>query len=189
MGQVSISGVAYDVYGTEAGFKAYMAGRIGADDYDDAISNDRKKAMVSATRWLDRQNWDGLRTDPDTPQALEWPRTGLTNKDGEALDDSVVPTDVEEASYELALVLLGDDDQQDAVSTGSNIKRVQAGEAQVEWFKGTEGSYPVFPPQAHDLVKYWLEGHGGFTGAWSGDADSESAFDDDDVRGLGQGYA
>lgn len=186
MGQISIGAYTYDVYGDTDGLKEYMKARVGSGAYDGASSNDRKKAHVSATRWMDRQNWAGQKTDLVTPQPNEFPRTGLSDKDGNPVDGATVPKAVEHATYELVLALLGDSSGYESVDTGSNIKRVQAGSAQVEWFKGTEGGYPTFPPQAHDLVKIWMEGHGGFTGAWSGDTESESEFDG---YGLGQGYA
>ena len=189
MGTISIGANTYDVYGDSAGLKAYVAAKIGSDAYDNASSGDRKKAHVSATRWLDRKNWQGQKTDLVTPQALEFPRTGLTDKDGNSVDDAIIPDEMEEGCYELILVLLTDEASQNAVSSGSNIKQVKAGSAQVEWFKGTEDTSPAFPPQVHDLIKYFLEGYTAVTGVAAYGSDAESQFDDGDGYDLGQGMA
>ena len=58
----------------EADLKTYMAGRFGTGAYDAATSNDKKKALVTATRMLDRVvQWSGTKTGT---QPLQWPRDG-----------------------------------------------------------------------------------------------------------------
>ena len=187
MGQVIISGGGtYDVYGTESGFKVYMAGRIGVTAYDSATNANKQKALVSATRWLDRQKWQGAKT--SSSQALEFPRTGLVDKYGDEVADDSVPTAVESACYELAYILLDDATKQDNADTGSNVKKVQAGSASVEFFVGSQGSGDIFPPQVLDLVRQFLDGYDTDLGAWASGYDVESQFDDD-AYGLGQGMA
>jgi hypothetical protein len=189
MGQVIISGTTYDVHGTSAGLKAYMAAHMNSAAYDSASSNDRKKAHVSATRWLDRANWQGQKTDLVTPQPLEFPRTGLVDKDGNEVDSSTTPVVVEYATYELVLYLLADAEATQALDQGSNVKKVQAGSASVEFFKGTDGKYPRFPTEAHELIRYFLEGASGLTAPMAPGVDVESQFDDCDGYGLGAGLA
>lgn len=183
-GQVIIGADTYDIYGSEAGAKTYMRARLGADAWDDADSGDRKRALVSAARWIDRARWQGQRTDLVTPQALAFPRTGLTDCDGNAVADTWTPDD---AGYELALVLLGDAEVPDEADSGSNIKRLKAGPAELEFFKGTTGTVSRFPTIAHELLRCFLEGAGGIGGAWASGGDEESQFDDDDAYGLRQG--
>lgn len=189
MGTVTISGTSYEVYGTSTGLKAYMAAHMNSAAYDDASSNDRKKAHVSATRWLDRANWQGQKYDLVTPQTLEHPRTGLTDKDGNAVDETTVHESVEFATYELVLYLLADAEATQAFDQGSNVKKVQAGSASVEFFKGTDGKYPRFPTEAHELIRYFLEGASGLTGPMAPGTSAGSAFDDDDRYGLNGGLA
>lgn len=189
MGQVTISGTDYDVYGTTAGLKSYMAANINSAAYDDASSTDRKKAHVSATRWLDRANWQGAMTDLVTPQPLEFPRTGLTDKDGNEVASDAVPDEVDEACYELVIYLLDDATITQSPDQGSNVKNVQAGSAQVEFFKGTQGKFPRFPIEAHELIRYFLEGASGISPPYAPGASVESQFDDCDGYGLGGGMA
>jgi len=189
MGTVSIGGTNYTVYGDSAGLKAYMAAHMNSSAYDSATSNNRKKAHVSATRWLDRANWQGQKYDLATPQELEFPRTGLTDKDWNEVDETIVPTAVEQATYELVLYLLDDETATQSLDQGSNVKRVQAGSAQVEFFKGTDGKYPRFPTEAHELIRYFLEGASGLTAPYAPGVDVESQFDDCDGYGLTGGLA
>jgi len=177
MGQVVISGTTYDVYGTEAGLKAYMAARIGADKFDAATSVNRKKAHVSATRWLDRQTWAGAKK--EASQALEFPRTGLTDKDGNAVDDTTVPAVIESACYELVLILLDDATKQESEDSGSNIRSVKAGSVSVEFFKGTLGQSSKFPSHVNELIRCFLEGYSTFNAAVGYGTSVESEFDDD----------
>lgn len=189
MGTVLISGTSYDVYGTSAGLKSYMAANVNSAGYDDASSSGRKKAHISATRWLDRANWQGNRTDPDTPQALEFPRTGLSNKDGESVASDAVPTAVDEACYELVIYLLDDESITQNLSSGSNVKKVKAGSAEVEFFRGTDGIYPEFPTEVHNLIGWFLEGAGEISTPYAPGTDVESAFDDGDRYSVSEGLA
>jgi len=189
MGTVSIGSDTFDIYGTEAGAKSYLAGRLGVSAWTDADSNDKRRALVEATRWLDRANWQGLKTDLVTPQALEFPRTGLTDKDGQSVDSATVPLDVEYACYELAVVLLDDAAKPDSPDGGSNVKRAKAGPAEVEFFVGTQGDFPRFPTRAHELIRSFLEGASTLAAPWASDTSGETAFDDDDLLDLNEGVA
>jgi hypothetical protein len=186
MGTVSISGVNYSIYGTHDGAKSYMRARLGAEAWDSASSENQKKSLVSATRWIDRGDWAG---DPVTPgQALKFEfRSGLTDCEGNPVATNVVAPGVAEACYELALVLLGDATASAAVDSGSNIKSVAAGSAAVSYFRPTSGSAPIYPGEAGRLLRCYLDS-GGASGFASG-TDVESQFDNCDEYGLDEGYA
>lgn len=191
---IVISGNNYDVYGTEADIKAYLAGRLGTDAYDDASSGDRKKAHVQATRWLDRLRWQSVPTDVATPQPLQFPRVGLSDCNGTAILDSVVPDEICWATAELVNIILGNNVASDSASTAKNIKKVGAGSAQVEFFRtgdSTGSSGTALPTAAWDLVKCFA-GAGDQTnsGSISSGTDACSQFDDCDTYDLrnGEGY-
>ena len=80
---------------------------------DEAITrltpNDQERALVWATSLLDSMmDWKGVPT--TTTQALRWPRYGLYNRDvSDVLDWDTIPADIEQATAELALALLGRD--------------------------------------------------------------------------------
>ncbi len=72
MGQVTIQGTVFDIYGTAASVDDYMKARLGGGVWHDADSEDQARAQVSATRMIDRENWVGQRTVGSQP--LEFPR-------------------------------------------------------------------------------------------------------------------
>lgn len=188
MGQVTIGTETYEVYGTEAEFKIYMAGHMNSSAYDNATPANMRKSMVSGTRWIERANWGGQKTDLVTPQPLEFPRTGLTDKDGNEVDSANTPTEVEYACYELNLILLSKPKAMDAINSGSNIKKVEAGDAKVTFFKSTFGSFPKFPNVVNNLIGLYLDGaYGRDFGAAYG-ANSDGHFSGDSNFPIGGPY-
>ena len=188
---VTISGVNYSVYGTTLEIKQYLAGRLGTTSYDDASSGDKNKAHVQATRWIDRERWDGVPTDQVTPQPLAFPRTGLTDCDGLAIGTTVIPDDLCAAVAELILILLGDSTATGKANTGKNIKSVGAGSAQVEFFRGGDsegGKGTIFPTEAWKLLRCFMgSGSAANSGAISSGTDECSHFDDGDRYELNDG--
>lgn len=186
MATVDIAGNTYNIYGSYDEALAYLAAHANSTNWDSAETEDRNKSLVSATRMLDRANWQGQKT--SSSQALEFPRTGLTDKDGNAVASDAVPTLVEEACYELALQILGDAEIQDSASSGDNIKKLKAGSVSIENFRPTEGRYPRFPQAVHELIWPFLEGSSGMQAPYVAGGDGEVIFPpDEDGYGLTAG--
>ena len=191
---ITIGTSMYDVYGTEAGLKSYLGGRLGADAYDNASGNDRKRAMVMAARWIDREKWQGTLTDSITPQPLAFPRTGITDCEGNAVGVSTIPDDVINASYELVLILLGDPTAASKSSQGGNIKSVGAGSAQVSFFRAgaADGSgsigVGIFPVEAQKLLRCYLQSAASLSGPTITGTSQPSHFGDCDYR-TQEGFA
>lgn len=170
MGQVSISGTNYDIYGTEAGAKTYFAAATHAAvsgvawaALDSAL---RKKALVTATRTIDRQPLAGTPVSP-APPALHFPATGIDAS--LALNAESVPVVVEYATYELALALLQDAAVQTQANTGSNVastralRRVEGAvtrEDETTFFGPTISRAPRFPTIVQELLAPVLGGSG-----------------------------
>ena len=188
MGQVTISGNLYDVYGDADGLKEYLAGKLGPLAYDSADTSSKSKALVSATRWIDREKWQGTMTDEVTPQPLEWPRTGVVDCDGDAVDPVEIPAGIINGAYELAEILLGNPTASESATTGSNTKRAKAGSAEIEFFRpgsadGSGGSGTIFPIPAQKLVGCYLEGAASTVAApYASGTDVPSHFDPCDFR-------
>lgn len=93
-------------YGSIAGANIYFdTQRLNSLPWDDALANDRQKALIMATRAIDRLNFAGEKADED--QTLQFPRG----------DDTVVPLDIELAAYECALKFLDGVDMQDEIES------------------------------------------------------------------------
>src|SRR5262245_25196179 len=143
----------------------------------------KARSLVTATRLLDRQCWQGEKTSPS--QALQWPRTGVVDKYGDEVSSLAVPLLIEEATYELALAILVDPDGVQADPTSNqNLKKVKAGSAEVEFFRPElRGRFVTI---VEELVGQFLCGSvnaASLSQAWG--TDSESEFDSaDDVAGL-----
>ena len=72
----------------------YFNGRLNSDVWEDSSSKDRQKALITSTRRINKLNFEGEKTDED--QMLQFPRD----------DDTVIPSDIEYGTCELALALL-----------------------------------------------------------------------------------
>lgn len=145
IGSVSIQGNAYPVYGTQDRAEEYFAARLGATNWSGAAFIDKGKALVTARRRIDRESFLGEKT--VATQLPAFPRGG----------DTDIPLNVEFAQYELALILLGDATQFERADQSSNIKRVQAGTAAVEFFSPTISiDTTIFPDHIHDLLAPFL---------------------------------
>lgn len=87
--------MAYDsMYGSLVDAQSYFDTRLNADAWLESTQDEQKKALISATRRIDRLNFNGDKTSSD--QTLEFPRGG----------DQTVPQDIAVACYEIALALL-----------------------------------------------------------------------------------
>ena len=64
-------------------------------------------------------------------QSLAWPRSGVYDTEGRAVDQNAVPQAVKDAQAEMALALLKEDLTEDDGTKG--VKRVKAGSVEVEY--------------------------------------------------------
>jgi hypothetical protein len=74
-----------------------------ADYYPDlTIADDgtTDAAIMRASQWLSTfPDWDGTMTCGRGLQGLAWPRSGVTDCNGDAIPDDEVPTEVEQATF------------------------------------------------------------------------------------------
>lgn len=120
-------------------------------------------------------------------QASDFPRTGLVDCDGRALDSNTYPSILKAAQFELAFAMSQDPDAEIAGGTESNLRSVGAGSARVEFFRPDPGS-GRFPPQVQELISCLLAGSLLSGGVHSG-AGVESSFEDyPSSYGLTRGY-
>lgn len=85
-------------YLSVANAQLYFNERLHTDAWDDASDADKLKALIMATRAIDKLNFIGEKADPD--QDLQFPRG----------DDVNVPIAIQEAICELAMRFLDDID-------------------------------------------------------------------------------
>lgn len=121
--------------------------------YWEIASVDRQRsALVMATRILDEQiEWVGLPTYED--QALQWPRTSTFTRNGQAIEQDVVPDFVKVATAELACYLLQKNRMADPVTMGFKMMKADTLQLQIDKNWAAE----VMPDSVWQIVKYWGE--------------------------------
>lgn len=92
-------------YLTIAEADAIALTRVGTLAWPDAAQAQQEAALVSASRYLDQLSWIGTRTAEDQPMA--WPRTDA-ECDEKVYDNATIPSEVEQATFDLAEALLSD---------------------------------------------------------------------------------
>ena len=166
MATITINTVDYNSFASVADADAFLAAdvkRYAAWAALDADANAKARALVTASRYLAGLDWaDGVPS-YDTP-----------------------PTAVVEATALLAADIAAKPSLGDDASTGSNVKRVKGGEAEVEFFRPTAGA--ALPPYLLRLLGdllgtdvTWAEGGT----AYGSDPWCESRFDKTDHRLYG----
>ncbi len=169
MGTVMIpasGGTEFNVYGTQAAATIYFTGSPNAAVWNALDADAQARLMVQATRLFERLLWDGSKVAED--QVLAFPRTGLTDRNGMPLPTDAVPTIVEEAAYELALILNSSTDVLNKPTTGTNVKRLKAGSVEIENFRPTDTTSTRLPQIVHEMVGLWLRGSDGDRGYYYG---------------------
>ena len=135
--------------------------RAASTQYDDdhpqsgttwsAASNDLKdQSLLMATRLMDEHiDWTGAPS--DTIQVLNWPRSGMWDRNGYAMDSDSIPSGVSDATAEFARQIIAANRMADDAVSTKGITNLQAGPVSLT-FSGRKGA-KVVP----DAVYYILE--------------------------------
>lgn len=103
---------------------AYFDERLNVAAWTAATSDEKTRALIQATRWLDTAEFEGVRV--SQAQALKFPRYGATDQDGYEFDTASIPDIVQHATCELALTLLNAGSTDTLANTGleafANVK-------------------------------------------------------------------
>lgn len=129
----TIGSASANSYVNDTEVSAYFDDRLNAATWVSADGDDRTKALLTAVKRLERENWLGSRV--DSTQALSWPRSDVEKIDshsgsgigygyslGELYLTTEIPQQVKDAQCELALSLLSGYGQ----SGGSTVKSFSA---------------------------------------------------------------
>ena len=169
---------------------SYLAAKIGST-WSTFTTLKKQQSVISAARMLNTAvEWTGTKT--VSTQPLAWPRDNATNAcTSTAVTDGTTPDEIAFAQYELAQILGDDATVAASAGTGSNIKRVKAGSAEVEFVSSTIGTSQDtrLPPIVNDLAGCFIEGvcsYGGSYGTTTDDADPGYCKDDFDKS---EGYS
>jgi hypothetical protein len=157
MATVTFGGQTYNVYADLATADAYMNGQIGeaADAWRAGGEENKLRSLVSGTRAIDAQAWQGEKTDPDQP--LDFPRTGLSYPDGSPVPSDAYPPEVVSASIELAAMLNAGQSIDPMAERQTTARRLKAGSVEIENFRQF-GYVGIWPSAIMRLLGFWLTG-------------------------------
>lgn len=123
-------------YITLAAADTYFSGVIYSTDWDAATDATKEKALVTATRIIDRQTWAGTKVVHVSD--LEFPRTGLSDKDGLAVASDAIPQVLLDAVCELANALISDSSLATHTSGAGKVKNYRAGDVAMTYRDGSQ---------------------------------------------------
>lgn len=174
MTTLAIDSLVYDVYATVAEADGYLMATLGNETWLATSELIKSQALVSATRLLDRQCWQGT-ANPASGSTLVWPRTDTGI---EGVEDDVVPNDIVTASIELAnLLVTGSDVVSNPLPGAQRLNLIKAGSVMLQYFRGAEGAFAAgsrFPTVVQELVKRYMCGASFVAGAVASGTDGES---------------
>ena len=167
----TLGGVVYDVYSDVATADEYLAADFTATTWRAETDDDQKRrALITATRLLDRQCWPGEMEDEE--QGTAWPRTGVPG-----FEDGDVPQQIVDANSLLAKYIHEGMAIELNVSTANNVRRIKAGSVEQEYFFPlTNGTRLPLPVQ--ELLAGLTCGGATIAAAQSFDTDRCSSADD-----------
>lgn len=168
---VEIGSQEYQTYASDAEAHEYLAADFGAAVWRAEDDEDQHaRALVTATRILDRMAWAGDKA--DAAQALAWPRTG-TGITG--VEDDAIPQPIIDASILLAKLIHAGSAVDGTPSTAQSIKRQRAGSVEQEFFRSFDDPTRL-PTEVHELIGPYLAGSGGVGGAIASGVCEPTAF-------------
>lgn len=156
----TVAGANSNSYVTRAEANAYMLTRLNVSQYTgkpDVDGGDREQALIMATRVLDSLRYMGEKTSAGS--ALKWPRMNLTDEDGNLLPSDVIPRQVKEATYELALAILASGSTDWLANTGlEGFDSVSVGPLSITINHGQVAAQ--IPVSINRLLRMWVIGGG-----------------------------
>lgn len=125
------------------------------NEFWDAADDDSKKAvLIQAVRILDSYAWAGKRA--TMLQPVQWPRFGVTDRDGYKIESTVVPQQIKDAQAILAMQLVEADTTADPDTAGFSEIKVGPISLKVDRYDRPED----LPEFVRSLVAQFLAGGG-----------------------------
>lgn len=181
MATITIGSVTYTVYSDVSDADDYFNGSSQFSDWDALTTAEKQRGLVSSTRLLERQTWQGSKT--SSSQDLAWPRTGVTDRDGEAVDSATIPAEIIEASQLLALDIALGQSVESSTTTEDLNKRIKAGSVEIEKFRADKETITRFPLDVTELLSPFLSSNVSVAGSLSFGTDGEALDDIFDFSG------
>ena len=125
----------------------YFAGRFGADKWSTFTNTQKQQLLVTSTKQLDTASFNGRKS--KVIQSLQWPRQALVDLDGNALDDTVIPSKLKEATCEMAYWIWTEEDRILSDVEIQQVDTYKVGPLDIQVNKNRI----IFPIKAEELIK------------------------------------
>lgn len=157
MATITIGSSSYESYSSVAEADDFYLASSSYAAWSAYGIDDRKRGLVSATRLLERQSWQGAKVSDS--QTLEFPRTGLTCN-GVDIDSAGSSTRISDACNLLALKILNGDPVETKSSQEAEVKRIKAGSVEVENFRLSSSASETarFPVDVMEVIGCFMAG-------------------------------
>jgi len=148
-------GASSNTYATLAQADQYHDNRVASGTtWSGSSDNEKTRALLWATELMESLwDWNGGVT--TTTQVLAWPRSGLWNRNGYALDPDTMPQEIIDAQSEFARQLLVSRRADDNPTEQESLEELKAGPITLK-FSGS-GTYNKIVPDAvyHLIPQDW----------------------------------
>jgi len=162
----TLSSASANSYVTLAEANTYFETVPDSTTWDDKTVDQKNRALIAATRWIDSFVYFGDRCDHG--QALKFPRNNYQVDDVE-LACTAIPVNIKYAQYELARALANDTDAMTGnIGTNGNIAEAKLGDLEVKYNTASQGTgsvnniMDVYPWLQSYLGAYMIGGAGAF---------------------------
>ena len=162
----TLKGTSANSYVTLTEANSYFETVPDSSTWTNKTDDQKNRALISATRWIDSFVYYGERCDEN--QALKFPRNNY-QVDGVELACSATPNNIKYAQYELARALANDTGAiTGTTGTGGNFSEVKLGDIEVKYNTESQGTgsvnniMDVYPWLQSYLGAYMLGGAGAY---------------------------
>ena len=162
----TIKGASANSYASLSDSNDYFDTSPDSSTWTNKSDDEKKRALISATRWIETLVFYGDRCDEG--QALKFPRTNY-QVDGVELTCTLIPNNIKYAQYELARALANDTDAiTGTTGKDGNFEEVALGDLRVKYNTESQGTgsvnniLDVYPWLQSYLGAYMLGGAGSF---------------------------
>ena len=162
----TIKGASANSYASLSDSNDYFDTSPDSSTWTNKSDDEKKRALISATRWIETLVFYGDRCDEG--QALKFPRTNY-QVDGVEFTCTLIPNNIKYAQYELARALANDTDAiTGTTGKDGNFSEVKLGDIQVKYNTDSQGTgsvnniLDVYPWLQSYLGAYMLGGAGSF---------------------------
>jgi hypothetical protein len=163
MATITISGNDFTTYSNLAEADIYFLGSAQLGTWNGYTDAEKERGLITATRLIDRQSWQGEKSDDD--QVLDFPRTGLSDCNGSDVTAAESLALAVEASQLLALDILAGATVETTGTNESLTKRLKADTVEIEYFRAEPTANSRFDKDVMELVGCFLSSNSVLSGS------------------------